>query len=65
MPHFSRFQATNLRKPNRKPSETSSKTAKINDIGVPKPSQTFAQTCQNFDKPYGKRSKLRHILCFI
>ena len=44
------LQYTNLRKPNRKPSETFSKTAKINDVGVPKPSQTFAQTSQMFDQ---------------
>ena len=65
MPHFSRFQTTNLRKPNRKPSGSLSKTAKINDVGVPKPSQTFAQTCHFFDKPYGKRSNLGPALCFF
>ena len=65
MPHFSRFQTTNLRKPNRKPSGSLDKTAKINDVGVPKPSQTFAQTCHFFDKPYGKRSNLGPALCFF
>ena len=44
-------QSTNLRKPNRKPSETLSKTTKINDAYIPKPSQTFTQTFHVFDKP--------------